>query len=103
MSEEGSPAPVMPHKKRSSKPYLDLEAVESGDSGEEENLNKYETDLSTTVIPTMMTASRTIRFGRRIQLECPGIAVDDIMASMTSNFLSNRMQKRRDERRQNGD
>ncbi|KAJ7898694.1 hypothetical protein B0H14DRAFT_2557184 [Mycena olivaceomarginata] len=51
MSEEGSPAPVTPHKKRlskappSSNPYLDLEAVESGDSGEEENLDKYETDF----------------------------------------------------------
>ncbi|KAJ7835563.1 hypothetical protein B0H14DRAFT_2590198 [Mycena olivaceomarginata] len=58
MSEDGSPAPVTPHKKRygrmstgsrkpppSSNPYLDLEAVESGDSGEEENLDKYETDF----------------------------------------------------------
>ncbi|KAJ7884649.1 hypothetical protein B0H14DRAFT_2564354 [Mycena olivaceomarginata] len=59
MSEEGSPAPVTPQKKRygrmstgarkppppPSNPYLDLEAVESGDSGEEENLDKYETDF----------------------------------------------------------
>ncbi|KAJ7765980.1 hypothetical protein B0H14DRAFT_2633323 [Mycena olivaceomarginata] len=58
MSEEGSPAPMTPHKKRygrmstgsqkpppSPNPYLDLEAVESGDSGEEENLDKYETDF----------------------------------------------------------
>ncbi|KAJ7715695.1 hypothetical protein B0H14DRAFT_3522544 [Mycena olivaceomarginata] len=59
MSEDGSPAPVTPRRKRSvristgarkpalapSNPYLDLEAVESGDSGEEENLDKYETDF----------------------------------------------------------
>ncbi|KAJ7822653.1 hypothetical protein B0H14DRAFT_2598436 [Mycena olivaceomarginata] len=59
MSEDGSPAPVTPRRKRSvristgaRKPpplpanrYLDLEAVESGDSGEEENLDKYETDF----------------------------------------------------------
>ncbi|KAJ7331462.1 hypothetical protein DFH08DRAFT_814769 [Mycena albidolilacea] len=55
MSEEGSPAPVTPHKKQygrmstgsrkpppSSNPYLDLEAVELGDP---ENLDKYETDF----------------------------------------------------------
>ncbi|KAJ7801010.1 hypothetical protein B0H14DRAFT_3490075 [Mycena olivaceomarginata] len=59
MSEDGSPAPVTPRRKRSvristgtrkpplppANPYLDLEAVESGDSGEEENLDKYETDF----------------------------------------------------------
>jgi hypothetical protein len=31
--------------RRPANPYLDLEAVESGDSGEEENLDKYETDF----------------------------------------------------------
>ncbi|KAJ7311793.1 hypothetical protein DFH08DRAFT_973869 [Mycena albidolilacea] len=59
MSEDGSPAPVTPRKKRSvristgarkpalapSNPYLDLEAVESVIRCEEENLDKYETDF----------------------------------------------------------
>ncbi|KAJ7751856.1 hypothetical protein B0H14DRAFT_2635895 [Mycena olivaceomarginata] len=59
MSEDGFPPPVTPRRKRSvristgarkpppptANPYPDLEAVESGDSGEEENLDKYETDF----------------------------------------------------------
>ncbi|KAJ7788617.1 hypothetical protein B0H14DRAFT_3503969 [Mycena olivaceomarginata] len=59
MSEDGSPPPATPRRKRSvriskgvrkpplppANPYLDLEAGESGDSGEEENLDKYETDF----------------------------------------------------------
>ncbi|KAJ7852322.1 hypothetical protein B0H14DRAFT_2580937 [Mycena olivaceomarginata] len=59
MSDEGSPPPVTPSRKRTTrmrtggrKPlpsvtdrFLDLEAVESGESAEEENLDKYESDF----------------------------------------------------------
>ncbi|KAJ7862953.1 hypothetical protein B0H14DRAFT_2575177 [Mycena olivaceomarginata] len=59
MSDEGSPPPVTPSRKRTTrmrtsgrKPlpsatdrFLDLEAVESGESAGEENLDKYESDF----------------------------------------------------------